>query len=149
MLRRVSQSSVNALVRRELGLDQGFVFFDQDFKGPQRKGNKTADRFVAWLRGIDRWFLAWIHFVDTHMPYSPPPRLGRRYLPHVGEGFNSRASYRVFNRRLSAERLLRDEPENFREYDRRARGLYRGEIEFMDKQIGRAIEALKALGYVQ
>jgi arylsulfatase A-like enzyme len=133
-------------VCRELGLGQGFVSFDQDFKGAQRGGHKTADRFVAWLRGVDRWFFAWIHFMDAHRPYSPPPRFGKRYLPEVEERFHSRASYGRFDSSLAAERLLREEPGNFHEYDRRARGLYRGEIEFMDEQIGKAIDALKIEG---
>jgi arylsulfatase A-like enzyme len=132
-------------VRRELGLDQGFESFDQQLDGSQRRADDTMDRFVAWLLGVEGPFFAWIHLNEPHWPYSPPHQFGMQYLPDEEE-IHQLGAYRRFNRNLKAKKLLRQGREHFDEHDRLARGLYRGEIEFMDSQIGRAIQALERLG---
>jgi arylsulfatase A-like enzyme len=129
-------------VRRELGLDQGFQSYDQQFRGPERRGDATVDRFVTWLADVDEWFFAWIHLNEPHWPYRPPHRFGMHYLPDEKD-FHKVGSYRRFNRKLKAKQLLDQGRERFDEHERLARGLYRGEIDFMDQQIGRAIDALK------
>ena len=47
---------------------------------PDRRGEVTVDRALAWLRKSDPrpWF-AWVHLYDAHAPYAPPPPFPQTY----------------------------------------------------------------------
>jgi choline-sulfatase len=81
-----TQAFVSAIVlARRYNLKQGFDGYDDDlwaedqpklFLIRNRRGTKTATRFLEWL---DRWkglkprkpFFAWVHLFDPHAPYEP------------------------------------------------------------------------------
>ena len=97
------------------GLGQGFDVYDDQFGEDEmlktfrseRKADKVADAFLAWLgaKSRDRFF-SWVHFFDPHAPYEPPTPYKERF----------------------------------------AGDPYDGEIAFMDHELGRIIERLRATG---
>ena len=132
------------------GLDRGFETFDTGlddslgeldlsqqqkhdshwFDGPrsstQRRGDQTTDAALAWLgeRGSKPW-CAWVHFFDVHDFSIVPPaafaaRHGVTYDPSVSP----------------------------RDPDARE-ALYDPELNFVDTQLGRIFDALKASGQDQ
>ncbi|MFT5464430.1 MAG: choline-sulfatase, partial [Planctomycetota bacterium] len=98
-----------------------------------------ADVAVEWLtENRDREFFLWIHVLDPHWPYAPPAehlperKEGERIGDHWGEHDTVR-SVQAGTGRLSAAD------------QERVRGLYRGEIEYVDAQLGRVFETLREL----
>ena len=105
--------------------------------GEQAAGNVTA-LAESWVRANqERDFLLWLHLMDPHAPYAPPP-----------EFFTDPS--------LSAHAELGYEFDRFKirsgevRYSERRQGwvkeLYRSEVRFADDRIGRLMAALKDLG---
>jgi len=83
-------------VDSRFGLDQGFDRYDDDFQAgspfkalnAERKAEQVYEKFQAWLKqGPKEPFLAWVHFFDPHLPYSPPSPYSEKYAdrPYDGE----------------------------------------------------------------
>jgi len=140
-----------APVSHQLGLDQGFLLYDDmfardpdsrlgDYARFERRADVTVDRFEAWLIGRPQQpaFAAWLHFFDPHQPYAPAepvdgePEEVARYFGEPG-----RPTY------LRAESLSSGLREKV---DRAARSRYLAEITFADRQLGRVIALLRRLG---
>lgn len=119
---------------RHFGLDQGFDTWDEAFlEGggadaidasgivntgrAQRRADETTDRALAWLGGVEPPFFQWIHYFDVHDPLLlPPPELLARFPP-ASEGRKDRL-----------------------------RAIYDAEIAWVDRQVGRVLEGLRARG---
>jgi len=148
---------------RSLGLDRGFdlyddVFVEEEHSGlgsysrHERRADATVDQMLRWLDGRGNApFFVWIHLFDAHQPYSPPPGWADLYLEN---GASTSASDRVgaLVSQAGAPRYLK--PSEIADEDREflsvlgpvMRGLYRGEIAFLDAQLGRVLEALAGRG---
>jgi arylsulfatase A-like enzyme len=79
---------VSSLVlRRQSGIGRGFSLYDDQFEAnagkdpreqvPERRGDETVDRALAWLDSRRRErdaapFFVWVHLYDPHAPYEPP-----------------------------------------------------------------------------
>ncbi len=76
-------------------------------------------------------FFLWIHFMDPHDPYAPPPKFrpdeSLKNAPH--------------ETRWSAEATPQEQEE--------ARRLYQGEIQYVDRAIGSIMESLDELGLTE
>ena len=136
----------NPVLRRSLGLDQGFEVYD-DHMGSQELHRAAAERHAAdavdralelldGLRGSS--FFLWLHLQDPHGPYDPPTRALDRIPDASGEertlpvgldysGYQAIPSYQAFGE----ERAVR-------QYVRR----YDGEIAFADAELGRLFDYL-------
>lgn len=101
----------------EYGLDQGFDFYDAEFRVDQRgdflvaeerPADEVVDVAAAWLGSVlpGDPFLLWVHLFDPHWPYAPPE-------PFASE---------------------------------HAADPYQGEIAFADAQIGRLLDELERQG---
>ncbi len=126
-------------VSERFGLERGFEHFDngmspepmaqaQEEAPPrrgldaprgarQRRSDATTDEAIAWLRQGGRPFFLWVHYWDPHDPILVPPE------HHV----------RGFMRDVSQAGAPPPE-------------LYDIEIHYMDRQIGRLLDALTELG---
>jgi arylsulfatase A-like enzyme len=82
----------------------------------------------------NRFFL-WVHYLDPHWTYAPPPK----YLP-VTEEIVRRWTREITQEEAYSGRRFSDELQS------EARALYRGEVKFMDDNVGEVIEGLKSLG---
>ena len=84
-------------------------------KKNQRRSDRTADLALAWMESATEPFFLWVHFWDPHDKLRRPPRpIVARFPP---------------------------EPGRFKAADV---ALYDAELYFVDQQLGRLIEALKA-----
>ena len=124
-------------VTRAFGLDQGFATFDERFLAPgaapvdpygivntgpnQRRSDETTRAAIEWLGqripGAAPFFL-WVHYFDPHDTLLLPPQEVIDRFPPRGES-----------------------PED------RLRALYDAEVFFMDGQLGRLFDAVKAAGH--
>jgi arylsulfatase A-like enzyme len=120
----------NRLVHaKDGGFDQGFTYFTNP---PEPQGAAEAVdealRFLDARRGLPT--LLYVHTLDPHSPYSPPPPFDRRFGPAP-----------------TAERPAA-EPYHYRDAEDLERILaqYDGEIAYGDREFGRFVAALKSRG---
>ncbi|MCP4658708.1 MAG: sulfatase-like hydrolase/transferase [bacterium] len=124
-------------VTERFGLHQGFETFDADFlRDPperlvaddgsvntgrnQRSAAATSDRALRWLETAPEPFFLWLHYFDPHDPVMTPPR----------------AFVESFGPLPGGER-------------EQLRALYDIEIAYMDRHLGRVIDALERRGTLE
>jgi len=122
---------------RGTGIDVGF----ETFEAPPPYGDQgesvrvdaaaTIDRAIAWLQTAPKPFFLWVHVFDPHLPYQPPPPHDRRFQTDD-----------ALLERLRESGI----PEVLLRYAAQATNAYDGEIHFVDQQLGRLFEALRARG---
>ncbi len=88
---------VSAFVLDErFGLARGFDVYDaelgmmkssRDHSVPERRGDATVDRALAWLEAAPDRFFLWVHLYDPHADYTPPEPFDKRFAtrPYDGE----------------------------------------------------------------
>jgi arylsulfatase A-like enzyme len=117
--------------------------------GLERNAAHLVDPVVEWLEGRedgDAPFFLWAHFFDPHMIYEPPAVLARRFYsgdPSVGEG-PPLSENKSFHRWRSVPRLM-EWLGGIRDPDY-PRAMYEAEVQYMDRQIGRLVQALDERG---
>lgn len=122
------------------GLDKGFdvVFETPAVTGPLLEGRNTDvgsqlltsgtslminEQFLPWLRDHADWpAFIYLHSLDPHFPYSPPPPFENGIGPAIEVTTST-------NPTLDRKRTL-----------------YDGDVAFNDRQIGRILDLLKILG---
>ncbi len=128
-----------AVLNQAYGLNQGFDVYDDlsdsTVTEAERSGDLTTDRAIEWLsqREADEPFFLWVHYYDAHSPYHPKPE----YDTYGPENYQGRIDG-------SADQITRfvASKEQLSEIDQqRLRSLYLGEVEFMDDQVGRLVNA--------
>jgi len=145
-------------VSRALGFDQGFDYYGDVFaldpgagcraSYHERPGELTVTRFLDWLSGRQgERFFAWIHLYDAHQPYLPPPGWVEPYLP-VGPAASLRFAY---PRAADGSPVYLDARAipagvSLAALGARAHAEYRGEIAYLDAQVGRVLDALARSG---
>jgi arylsulfatase A-like enzyme len=85
----------NDVLQRRTGLDRGFELYDDELRRRlprrmlfERIAEDTTKSALRWLDSIgEEPFFLWVHYIDPHGPYTPPPGfLGRFHLsPAPGE----------------------------------------------------------------
>ena len=137
----------NGNVDAAFGLDQGFDHYQYLRESRERPSfhqlsDKVNDWAFKWLdelppREEREPFLLYLHTTDPHAPYTPPEDLRRQFAAGI-----------------DPERGRIDEVHDISAGRRGAppgtaeawRDLYDGEIAFVDRQFGRLLERLRALG---
>ncbi|MFM7734560.1 MAG: sulfatase, partial [Alphaproteobacteria bacterium] len=145
---------------RALGFSQGFDVFDdalalREADRPARRllrerpGDETVDLLLDWLRTRpDRPFFAWVHLFDPHQPYAPPAA----FLPPGADAAGDPNLARLFSwpdgspRRIRPAEVALIPLAKRARVDEVARARYRGELAFVDTQVGRIVEALRRDG---
>jgi arylsulfatase A-like enzyme len=114
------------------GLDRGFdhLDFHQD-----RKATDVADRALDLLDRLgDRPFFLFLHFYDPHWHYDPPASTRATFeRPYAG---NVTGLWQDFSRR---DRITEADVQHLLD-------LYDGEIRYVDDELGRVLDHLKARG---
>ena len=117
--------------------EQGFSHF-AGLHGPQDRPSKlveasvVVDEALRWLdsrRGFPRFL--YVHTMDPHVPYAPPPPFDQKYGPHPTPdhpGVDPRSDYKEA---LDKDRLMAQ---------------YDGDIAYGDQEFGRFITELKKRG---
>jgi arylsulfatase A-like enzyme len=127
--------STNWHVHKQSGLDQGFEHFDFS---PQAPSDQLNERVFRWLNTRPQPpFLLYVHALDPHAPYTPPPEYRARFAPdarpEAGEASGLKQAYRARGaerRRLIAEMAP----------------LYDAEVAFNDHSFGAFLDDLRRRG---
>jgi arylsulfatase len=136
------------LVRRS-GLAQGFETYIDDFPhasdsaapgrfrtGSEKRAEDLTDLALGWLKDhSDSRFFLWIHYVDPHAPYDPPPPFDTS-MP--SEGYPNT----VLERAQIHDQAFDPPHYDLAHYERR----YDGAIRYVDEHIGRLLAGLARLG---
>lgn len=147
----------NPILRADKGFEQGFDeynFYMKKYPGrslgtqailrlfPEfyRMHATTSDLSRAaseWVETHHRKnFFLWLHFYDPHVPYEPPPD----FMPPA-EMPSGRVGARIDAKDILSGRLKPDKLE--KEW---IRALYRGEVRYVDHEIGKFLNTLKRVG---
>ncbi len=126
-------------VSEHFGLDRGFQHFDNGFgdggfrPGPdgkeswdtktyQRRSDDTVDRALEWIEEGDEPFFLWMHTWDPHdLQMLPPQEVVHEFLPPGERG----------TRPMEGAAPLE---------------VYAAEVHWVDRQLGRLLDALEAAG---
>ena len=122
---------------KDTHFEQGFEFF-AGLHDPHDRPSKTVrsapvvDAALHWLdaRRGQKQFL-FVHTMDPHVPYTPPPPFDQMYEPHPAPGHPATDPRDDAKDPLDRDRLIAQ---------------YDGEIAYSDQEFGRFIEGLKARG---
>lgn len=98
----------------------------------------VTDAAIAWTRAHrNRDFFLWVHYLDPHLPYTPPESFVEHMNVHDEMGFE-----------LDITSVTRPTMDLFGDSSRRAwaRSLYDGEVRHVDAEIGRFLDALREAG---
>ncbi len=135
----------NANVAAQHGYAKGFdSYFEAweraDLETEMDRSRAITDGGIATIRGAspDRPYFLWLHYVNPHTPYTPPPPFDRRFLDAEAEG----------GRELQAAKGFRGGiHEKLAVAGRRGLGYYvaqyDGEIAAVDQEVGRLLDALR------
>jgi arylsulfatase len=106
---------------------------EEDLDG---RADITTEAALRWLdeRKPGPFFL-WLHYFDPHYPYTPPPPFDSLYYP--GYSGPIKGGWETI-------KMMRDGDPFTDEDVKQVRALYAGEISFVDQQLGRFVEALRA-----
>ncbi len=121
----------------ESRFDRGFDFFaglhgEDDRRSKLVNADVVVDAALgwAWSRPGLPTFL-YVHTMDPHVPYGPPPPFDRMFGPHPTEGHPAADPRTDYLEPLDRERLIAQ---------------YDGEIAYGDREFGRFVRALKEAG---
>jgi choline-sulfatase len=133
-----------AFVSPMLRLDRGFDIFDHRFTYNQdtRRADETITTAVGVLRDHrSQSTFSLIHLFDAHLDYDPPAAYRSLYTGGREDPLPPLTSADCLDMQTDAGR----NPPSQADIDY-IRGVYQGEVRFVDTQIERLIEQLKALG---
>ncbi len=132
-------------LRRELGLAQGFELYDDSLSGLEeytgKRAQRVASRAIAWLREVgDEPYFLFVNFFDPHAPYRPPAPFDRG-LPEIEDSGLGPALLAQLEAGAAPRRPGELEPPS-REALAAMRAGYDAEIAYMDRHLGRLLDAI-------
>ncbi len=142
---RTAGFSANPFFSRAFGLDRGFDVFREIFLeyGVTTEhvvsvpAEKLTDEAAAWIEeNLDADSFVFIHYLQPHNPYDPPERFRRVF--ERGGGLEPSTKNLL---EIDAGRLRVDESDLAHIKD-----MYDGNLAYVDSEIGRLVERLKAMG---
>jgi len=142
----------NLALKRDAGFDQGFEDYDdrldQDtLMGAERKAEQNTRQAQAWLerRHQEKFFL-WVHYMDPHGPYAPPPPYDRMFVEQrpgqkpalpVNKGLSGKggiSEYQVLGEHRDLDYYVSQ---------------YDGEIAYGDYWLGELLRTIRTLGLLK
>jgi arylsulfatase A-like enzyme len=129
--------SARSVLGRRFNFDQGFEVFEEG-RQPQRRARAVVDEAIEFLDGIgDERFFVWLHLYDAHCPYTPPGRYASMFTQGVRSDIDpvlkcGKSHYNLMD--LSTDDVAY------------LRGLYDGELAYMDGQLRRFFAHLEDRG---
>jgi arylsulfatase A-like enzyme len=122
-------------LKKYTGINNGFQTYYEP-EGEARHARDTTDLAVEWVQAApDRPFFLWVHYFDPHWPYNPPGRWSELFH---GDQTATQAKWLEARQAVPADVGLEKVSAKLDKYD--------GEIAYMDQNIGRLFDALKAKG---
>ncbi|MEW6744559.1 MAG: sulfatase [Planctomycetota bacterium] len=129
----------NELLSADKNYNQGFETYVVPAYANARQTNEL---FTSWLaEHKDLQFFAYIHYFDPHGPYNAPGSLREKHVP-----IESRSRDHDTALQAVVEAMARSELGGVADDLEYLKGVYRGEVEYLDRQVGELMEQLSALG---
>ena len=127
-------------------LDQGIDWFIESrwkYPGGEPAGVRTAEVLRHFQQHYDETepFFAWVHYFDPHTPYNPPSNYRERY---PDDRTYDRVRYSNGMGRVAYDRRTGFVLDPQGEVNR-----YRGEVAYLDNQIGVLLNGLRHLGLLE
>ena len=147
----------NWVLRRESGVARGFDHFDDRFPDqeavrhwPERGAVATTDAAIELVKGCTAVpgarCLVWAHYQDPHGPYDPPPGSREELLAEERRAEDGTRSLAVGEDHRGEGVIPRYQFMDDRREVAWYRAGYRGEVRFVDEQVGRLLAAVEAAG---
>jgi len=146
--------SANTNINKTLGYGQGFDELRWMVRVELKNGTtidnhagQLASQVILWLQQHrDERFFAYVHLIDPHSPYRPPPAYAEMFQGDELDGrlgsSDQEAPSKHYIDRIENSVYLPEAGFNLDEYVAR----YDGEIRFTDDAIGEILDALDRLG---
>ncbi len=146
----------NGALGTDFNFDQGFDHYVQTWKVDGVEGDPNRASIVTdeALRAASRLdpeepFFLWVHYLDPHFPYTPPPEYSDLFQDdeHFDPTVQIDVDYTKKTRQMAAigyEKVL-DGREDLAFYEAR----YDAEIRYADAEIGRLLDSLRASGHLE
>jgi arylsulfatase A-like enzyme len=142
----------NQVLTRKRGLDRGFDVYD--FAADTRTAQGTTDAALRFFEGLrpEIPVLAWVHYIDPHVPYHSDPAIVSRFDPdyegryrlHFGRqgrpGPNG--GHRTFPEDLPKGAATHRNPLS-EKVNAHIRRLYAADIRALDEQVARLVAAAR------
>ena len=138
----------NAFLHPDVGLTRHFDHYDLVIPYGKKKGfarpdgvrdaRETTDASIAWLEDHREGdFFIMIHYFDPHVAYAPPERYREIFTPNPTKRFATKFTdtRRARNGELKLSSRERQQ----------IRGLYDGEVRYVDDQIAALVDAMRRL----
>ncbi|MEM7581923.1 MAG: sulfatase [Acidobacteriota bacterium] len=124
-----------AILAKGSGAARGFETFDAPRSGARPAG-EVIPQALEWLESDEQGpFFLWVHVYDPHMPYGPPDGVEVETPPELASP--------AFSRAAIWPHLERHDGNLSRHLYDYALALYRAEVEYTDRQLGRLFDALR------
>jgi arylsulfatase A-like enzyme len=131
----------NAVVSKPFGLDRGYqeffpVWEGEDYSG---HGDSVVAAFEKWIsKDPAKPFFAYVHFREPHFPYNPPPPFDTQFStgPLYPDGLRDTPVVDELNRKAASGEALPEETLA------RVRGLYLGNLAYVDGLVGKILSLL-------
>ena len=131
-------------------LGQGFNEFVKS--GNMRRAGPTVDKALEWLeKNGEQPFFMWIHLLDCHTPYSPPPPYDRFYYDDDERDPNKRSLAKIWH---TLPTHMTDHPffqawlEGITDSDW-VLAQYQGAVTYVDDEFGRLLDRLEEMGLLE
>jgi arylsulfatase A-like enzyme len=127
-------TQTNPLITKKYNFDQGFQYFQEMI---EEKAEAVTSSFFSWLdRNRKSRFFAYLHYIDTHVPYNGPQEFSQIY------GLKSystitRGSFERFDISVLSEMSLSQEAKDC------LINLYDNSIRYFDQSFEKILEYLK------
>jgi len=132
----------NQHLSSEFGFTQGFDTVEWDLKGDDfLSAPEMHRRFLGWLDRHEEGFFAYLHYIDVHWPYLPPPGFAGLYSGSPPGIDYNRAEFMDWASANRGSPLKLDEEDVVHMSDS-----YDELIQFVDAEIGKLLGELKARG---
>lgn len=101
---------------------------------PYKPANELVEQVIGWSQSTSEPFFCWCHFMDPHAPYQP----------HQGTASHDITAKKALNL-YERMNLTRTSSEFTEEELQQLTDLYKGEIEYTDRYIGKLIENIRSV----
>jgi arylsulfatase len=144
----------NFVLREASGLAAGFERYDDELprreavRGwPERRARDASDAALGLLDACAglRCFV-WLHYQDPHGPYDPPPGGREAELPRAREAEDAARRLPVAKDHAGVGAIPAYQYLGGRRDVAYYRAGYRGEVAYVDREVGRLLEGVRARG---
>jgi arylsulfatase len=144
----------NFVLHSGSGLAAGFERYDDELprreavrRWPERIARDATDAALGLLDACagERCFL-WLHYQDPHGPYDPPPGAREAQLPRASEAADAARRLPVAKDHAGTGAIPAYQYLGGRRDVAFYRAGYRGEVVYVDREIGRLLEGVRARG---